>query len=154
MKPTWMVQMAVAWMMLLATIPCVGSSNRDIVLLTELQQTVNEVRNGENANIRRAAAYHLAQLTSRIAPRDVSDKTLSDLISLVDSPEDSVRAGVAAALGYLGSRAKPAVPKLLELLPKVDCLQGAVTSADAIRLALTRIGVTPPPRPDCGRIGG
>jgi HEAT repeat protein len=85
--------------------------------------------------------------------QDVDDKTFADLVSLMDSPDDSVRAGVAAALGFLGERAKPAIPKLLEILPKVDCLNGPITSADAIRLALKRMGVTPPPRPRCQRYG-
>lgn len=40
---------------------------------------------------------------------------------LLDIPDDSVREGVAAALGNVGRRADVAIPKLKELLPELDC---------------------------------
>jgi len=71
------------------------------------------------------------------------------MVSLLETEEDSVRAWVAASLGHLGLRAKVAVPKLLKLLPEVDCLRGSLTSAPFIRVALKRMGKTPPPPPNC-----
>jgi HEAT repeat protein len=94
---------------------------------------------------RTEAAEHLAELTRGINPKSVDDKTVADMVSLLDAPDDSVRAWVAAALGHLGRRAKVAVPKLLALLPEADCLQGDLTSAASIRPALSRMGVKPPP---------
>jgi hypothetical protein len=58
------------------------------------------------------------------------------------------------ALGNLGPVAKSAVPKLQEMLPKADCINGAITSASGIRYALIKMGIKPPPRPKCGRIAG
>lgn len=133
---------------------CEARSKDDGTLVKQIQEMIAKIRTSKTPEVRADAAEHLADLTREIQPKDVDDKTFNDLVSLMDSTDDSVRAGVAAALGFLGPRARPAVPKLLEILPKVDCLNGTITSADAIRYALKRIGVTPPPRPDCNRIGG
>ena len=123
-------------------------------ILNQIKETIVTVRTAKTVDVRANATGHLADLARKIDPFAVDDRTFADLVSLMDSRDDVVRANVAATLGFLGGRAKPAVPKLLETLPKVDCLNGAVTSADAIRLALKRIGVTPPRRPDCERFGG
>jgi HEAT repeat protein len=84
-----------------------------------------------------------------INPHEVDDTTLAEMVSLLDTKEDSVRAWAAGSLGNLGRRAKVAVSKLLKLLPEVDCLRGSLTSSPAIRVALKRMGQTPPPLPDC-----
>jgi HEAT repeat protein len=116
----------------------------------QLTETIAKVRKGRTSNIRTDAAEHLARLTQRIDPNNVDHKTLEELVSLLDTSEDSVRLWVAASLGNLGPRAKVAVPTLLKLLPEVDCLRGSLTSAPAVRAALERIGVAPPPPPECG----
>jgi len=125
----------------------------DPVSKRQLTETIAKVRNGKTSVIRAEAAQHLAELTRRIDPDKVDDKTLGELVSLLDTPQDSVRFWVAASLGNLGPRAKLAAPTLLRLLPEADCLRGSLTSAPAIRLALERIGVTPPPPPKCERWG-
>ena len=79
---------------------------------------------------------------------------MADITSLLDSPDDSVRFWVAAALGNLGPAAKAAAPKLLAMLPKADCINGAITSASGIRYALTKMGIKPPPPPKCEPIAG
>ena len=108
-----------------------------------------KVRNGKTSTSRTNAAERLATLTRGINPQKVDETTLTELVYLLDTQEDSVRAWVAASLGNLDPRAKVAVPKLLKLLPEVDCLRGSLTSAPAIRLALKRMGETPPPPPNC-----
>jgi HEAT repeat protein len=140
--------------MLLALLVCAVEARGNGTLLKQIQDKVVTIRTGKSPNIRGVAAEQLALITAKIKSSEVDDKTFADLVSLLDSSDDAVRMGVAGALGFLGARAKPAVPKLLELLPKVDCLDGSITSADSIRLALKRIGVTPPPPPDCIRRGG
>ena len=115
----------------------------------QLTKTMERVRTGESVNVRTESAQDLAKLTRGIDPKKVGDKTLTDLVSLLDTSEDSVRLWVAASLGNLGPRAKTAAaPTLLKLLPEVDCVRASVTSAPAIRVALKRMGVTPPP-PGC-----
>ena len=104
--------------------------------------------------MRTEAAEDLADLTQDISRKEVTDALVDDLISLLDSPDDSVRYWIAIALGNLGPAAKAAVPKLEEMLPKADCISGTVTSASGIRYALIKMGVKPPPPPKCDRIAG
>ena len=79
--------------------------------------------------------------------KQVDDKTIADLVSLLDIPEEPVRDGVTAAIGNLGGRAKVAVPKLQEILAAVDCHEATAVSASNIRIALSQMHVkTPPPR--------
>jgi len=125
-------------------------------LIVQITETIAQVRTGATVNIRTDAAQHLADLTRKIDPSAVDDKTLADLVSLLDASDDSVRFWVAGSLGNLGSRAKLAIPKLLAMLPKADCLNGTITSAATIRTALSRIGAKPPPHTKCAvtPIGG
>jgi hypothetical protein len=118
--------------------------------MKQLTETIAKVRTEMSVDTRTEAAEHLANLTRRMDPNQVDEKTLGDLVSLLETSEDSVRAWVAASLGNLGPRARRAVPKLLSILPEVDCLQGDLSSAPFIRVALTRMGVKPPPEPTCG----
>jgi hypothetical protein len=118
-------------------------------LKRNLSETMAKIRDEKTINSRTEAAEHLAMLTRGINPRKVDDATLTEMISLLDTDEDSVRFWVAAALGHLGPRAKQAVPRLLKLLHEVDCLPGSLTSAPAIRVALKRMGQRPPPEPNC-----
>lgn len=141
---------SVAILMLLFPMETVGST--DQVLNAKLEETIARVRADPSPMGRTEAAEHLADLTHGVKQDSVDDKTIADMISLLDIPDDSVRAWTAAALGQLGRRAKAAAPKLLALLAEVDCLQGDLTSAAAIRPALKRMGVKPPPEPsysDC-----
>jgi len=119
-----------------------------------IKVTMEKVRSDKTVDARTEAAEHLANLAQSISSKEVTDALVSDLISLLDSPDDSVRYGVARAVGNIGPAAKAAVPKLEEMLPKADCINGAITSASGIRYALIRLGVKPPPPPKCSRIAG
>ena len=118
-------------------------------LKRQLLEAMAKIRNGKTSNSRTDAAEHLETLTDGIDPRKVDETTLTEMVSLLETKEDSVRAWVAASLGNLGPRAKVAVPRLLKLLPEVDCLRGSLTSAPFIRVALERMGEIPPPSPNC-----
>jgi hypothetical protein len=124
----------------------------DTRTLKELQETIADVRNMSGPSKPGAnAAEHLAQLTKEIDPKKIDDETLGKIVSLLDTSNDFVRAWVAVSLGNLGPRAKVAVPALLKVLDETECLElKEMTSAGAARVALKRIGVTPPPR-DCGK---
>lgn len=123
-------------------------------LTEQLKEAISKVRMGSSVDSRTHAAEHLASLTQKLDREDVREQTIQDLISLLDSPDDSVRFWVAGALGNLGPSAKAAIPKLEKLLPEADCINGVITSAGAIRHALTQLGATPPPPPKCDRIAG
>jgi hypothetical protein len=137
---------------LLSLMANVVHASTDPVLNAKLEETIAKVRADKSPVARAEAAERLAELTHRVNPDSVDDKSVTDMISLLDIPDDSVRGWTAAALGNLGRRAKAAAPKLLALLTEVDCLEGDLTSAAFIRPALKRMGVKPPPEPsynDC-----
>lgn len=115
----------------------------------QIKNAISSVRGSRTVDERTQAAEHLASLTQKIDRKEITKQTIGDLVSLLDSPDDSVRFWVATALGNLGPYAKAAIPKLQELLPTADCLNGPITSAGGIRYALKQMGVTPPPRPKC-----
>jgi hypothetical protein len=125
--------------------PRAASATTNPVIKAKLEDNIEIVRTEKPSMARTSAAQNLAELTKGIDPSSVDDATVADMVSLLDVPDDSVGAWVAASLGHLGRRAKMAVPKLLALLPEVDCLQGDLTSAATIRPALKRMGVKPPP---------
>jgi hypothetical protein len=127
-------------------------ATEDLISKRQLTQAMAKVRKGETPSVRTKAAKHVAELTSEIDPNNVDDTTLAELVSLLDTSQDSVRLWVAASLGNLGPRAKVAIPTLLKLLPEVDCLRVSLTSAPVIRVALDRMGEIPPP-PKCETTG-
>lgn len=134
----WLVLIAFAWVLMLSG---AAQAQSTATLKKQLTETIAQVRTGATIGDRTEAALYLADLTHGVNPNEVDDETLSALVSLLDTSEDSVRGGVTASLGNLGARAKIAVPKLQKLLPEAECLQGSLTSAGAIRLALIRMGV-------------
>jgi len=123
-------------------------------VVKQIKETMAKVRSGKTVEGRTEAAEHLASLTQTISSKEVTEALVSDITSLLDSPDDSVRYWVATALGNLGPSAKAAIPKLQEMLPKADCINGAITSASGIRYALIKMGIKPPPPPKCERIAG
>lgn len=124
------------------------------VLMKQIKETVAKVRSDKTVDARTEAAEHLAGLIQKISSKEVTEALVTDIASLLDSPDDSVRYWVATALGNLGPAAKAAAPKLEEMLPKADCINGAITSASGIRYALIKMGIKPPPPPKCERIAG
>lgn len=127
---------------------------QDITRVHQIREAVARIQalSGPTLGLSKArsdAAQRLVRLTKGINPDDVDDETLSELISLLDTWDDSVRASVAASLGNLGPRARVAAPKLIATLPEVECLSVELSSEAAIRLALKRIDSVPPPPPTC-----
>ena len=134
---------------LICALGSAAQSTGSAVSKIQFAETIARIRTGETSTIRANNARNLADFTQNIDPEKVNDATLREIVSLLNTHDDSVRLWVAASLGNLGPRARIAVPTLLNLLREVDCLEGDLTSAGAIRLALTRIGETPPPKPKC-----
>lgn len=79
-------------------------------------------------------------------PEEINDDTIRAIASLLSDPDDMVRALAAAALGYFRSRAKVVVPNMIAAMREKDCVDGGISSSDAIRRALERIGEPPPLR--------
>lgn len=118
----------------------------------QVKVAMAKVQSGKTVDARADAAEHLASLTQKVSSHDVTNALVADMTSLLDSPDDSVRYWVAMALANLGPAARAAAPKLQEMLPKADCLNGTITSASGIRWALMKMGIRPPPPPKCVRI--
>jgi hypothetical protein len=137
------------WAAMVAMALNVANATSDPKLMKQLTETIAKVRTSEVSAARTEAAAHLVGLTRKIDPNEIDDKTLGDLVSLLDSWDDSVVDAAAVSLGNLGPRAKSAVPKLLEILPGVDCLWVDASSAPDIRNAIKLIGAPTPPPPKC-----
>ena len=140
--------------LLLVILASSACAENETVTLKKLQKAITQVASMKDTVLYQSdTGKHLADLASKIDPKDVDDNTLESMESLLDSSNDLIRYWGATAIGNLGSRAMPAVPKLLITFRKVDCLNGPITSADAILYALQRIGVKSPDR-TCPRISG
>lgn len=145
---------SVAFCFLLCAVAGVPRASGGPALITQIKDTMVKVRSDKTVDARTEAAEHLASLTQKISGKQVTEKLVTEVTSLLDSRDDSVRYWVARALGNLGPAARSAAPKLLEMLPEADCLNGVITSASAIRYALVKMGIKPPPRPKCTPIAG
>jgi HEAT repeat protein len=115
----------------------------------QMEASMAKVRLGKTVDARTEAAKRLATLTKKMGSNEATATLVSDITSLLDSPDDSVRYWVEIALGNLGPAAKTAAPKLQEMLPKAACLSGVITSASGIRYALIRMGLKLPPPAKC-----
>lgn len=156
MKRTYRVSCAIAFAVL-CVMPAIAAYSRDCpVTLEQVQEAVVQTaKMKDKAFYQSDTGEYLADLAKKIDPNKIDQKTLGELETLLDSDNDLIRYWGAVALGNLGPRAKPAVPKLLKILAKVDCLNGPITSANGIRYALKHIGVKAPPPPKCPqRISG
>lgn len=144
----------VALCCVLATTTCAAIVNGGPTLVNQINETLTKIRSEGTVNSRTEAAEQLASLTRKVSHKEVSEALVTEIASLLDSPDDSVRFWVATALGNLGPLAKPAAPKLEKMLPSADCINGAITSASGIRYALIKMDIKPPPPPKCDRISG
>jgi hypothetical protein len=116
----------------------------DDMLMNEFTATASKVRTGETTEERMRAAKHLFELTKGKRPKELDDKTIMSLASLLDGADDPVRYWVARCIGNFGRRARIAAPRLEQVLAEVECLVGSKTSASGIEFALSQMGIKPP----------
>jgi hypothetical protein len=133
---------SITWLILLSSTALAAN---DLTFSKQVSDTISLVRSGESIDARTDAAMHLAEMTRGKNSKKVDDKTIATIASLLDTPEDSVRAYVAACLGHFGSRARFTAPKLEAILAE-DCGQFGPSSAATIRPALRKMGIKPPER--------
>src|SRR4051812_35156017 len=88
---------SVVWLVLVGLSPGLCAQTYSMPknqLKKRLSETVVEIRNGKTSTSRTEAAEHIATLTRGINPHKVNETTLAEMISLLDTQEDSVRAWV------------------------------------------------------------
>lgn len=139
---------AVTAILLVASLPAATAAEPGVPISSkQLTDLVFAVRAETNASKQGLAAQDIARLLNGADLRSIDIKALEDLASLLDASNDEVRRWVAVALGLFESRAGFAVPKLMEVLGKVDCpYMREHNSAGAVRNAVHRItGENPPP---------
>jgi hypothetical protein len=114
-------------------------------LQMRIEHAITRVKS-ENTTTKRAdAAKCLYLLTLRRGLKRVDDSTIAEVVSLLDTDEDSVRYWVALSLRSFGLRAKMAIPRLEVILKEDDCALVSMTAASAVRSTLEAMGVTPKP---------
>ncbi|MGB6686579.1 MAG: hypothetical protein WBE76_01915 [Terracidiphilus sp.] len=59
--------------------------------MNQIKETMAKVRSDKTADTRTVAAEHLARLTQKISGKEVTQALVTDITSLLDSPDDSVR---------------------------------------------------------------
>ncbi len=126
----------------------IGTLNAQRRLTIQVAESVESVRRGDDASARTDAAERLFELTRGERSRGLGNDSISEIASLLDWPEDSVRYWVARSLGNFGPRGRLAIPKLKNVLSQVECLRGSKTSASGVRFALKQMG-EPTPHSKC-----
>lgn len=130
-----------AWILLASVVSAAQAGQSERQFVEQIKHTIDKVRTGNSPIARTQAAEHLAELTRKADSQELDDRTVADLVSLLDASDDGVVYWVARCLGNLGSRANTAIPKLQKKLAEVDCLEGDKTSASGIRFALSQLNV-------------
>lgn len=136
---------AALFLVLLTTgVYCVSASSQaEEDKVHSVADSIQRIKDEKSPSLRTSYAQQLAESIRSTKP-DVSDAEIDELAKMMSDRDDSVRYWIATSIGYLGPRAKRTVPHLEQALKEKACDTGSKTSASAIRLALTRIGVEPP----------
>jgi HEAT repeats len=103
----------------------------------------NRIRSESSSARRTDDAQRLADWVRENKAKVVDLADIELIAGLLTDKDDSVRYWAAMALGYIGPPAQSAVPALEKALEDKKCDRSSKTSASAITIALTKIGVTP-----------
>jgi hypothetical protein len=135
------------------SLPARSAAVNAVPTIVELRRAIQEVKKGDQTMKGFHAGDKFLDICDKIPADEIDDKTLAETMSLLDSPRESVKTWGVRCLGRLGPRARAAIPKLKEMLPKADCIPGTITSAAYIRAVLEKLGeaVPPPVERPCGR---
>ena len=105
---------------------------------------IKKIKDEKSPTLRTRYAEQLAASIKSGDKRSIEDADIDVLAEMMADRDDSVRYWIATSLGYIGERAKRATPQLERALRERACDKASKTSASAIRLAYSRIGVQPP----------
>jgi hypothetical protein len=123
------------------------ANNNMPVAKQRIEEAIARLKSANTLDERAGCARKIEELSRRA--KIIDDSTMSEVIALLDSPDDAVRTWIAGAVGHFGPRAISALPKLRQLLPEAECHPLGPWSDGAIRVAIGRITGKRPPFPDC-----
>ena len=109
---------------------------------SEVENAAAIIQHGKTRDVRAKEAVRLTQWIRR-NPVHVSESDIAILISLLRNEDDVIRGEAAGSIGFVGPRAISAAPALLQALRERPCTKQPGASADAMRVALDRIGAAP-----------
>jgi len=128
--------------------PCSPSSRADIAdaagVNINIKQYIIRIKNTNIHDNYSGPVNNLYNYLLLVNKGDISQNSINDIASLMDSPYESVRYWAARCLSIIGNRARGAIPILRKRLTEDDCIIGDKTSGEAIKLALADIGANPP----------
>jgi hypothetical protein len=114
----------------------------------DVRGAIQKIKEEQSATVRTKYAEQLADSIRREDPVSISEADIDALAALMSDRDDSVRYWIATSIGYIGPGASRAIPQLERALRERACdTHASKTSASAIRLAYSRIGVKPPELP-------
>jgi len=139
----------------LCLLMCADIPAKEKVSKSQVSKTIKKIKTSDPTTEKGYEAMYKARkqlynLTRNINPEDIDEKTLNDMIELLDIPAGRT-IEVIASLGNLESRGEKAIPKLLQLLNEEECnnefiiwVRTGIHANDVIRSALKRMGVNNP----------
>jgi hypothetical protein len=127
--------------------PDIGAINRELSVLIEA------VRGASDSSEQERAARNLPTLVDQRGASAIDAKTLEDLASLLEVPNNAARRWVVVTLALFDSRAGFTAPRLIALHQEAYCGQfhGGPDAefVQALQFAMRSIGLPPPPPVVC-----
>ena len=128
---------------------------KQIVSNAQISEVIEKIKTSETPAIRNEFASQLFDLMEKSTPKNIDEKTLDDMLELLNIPE--IRIEISASFRFLKSRAKKAVPRLIQVLNEEECERNYVdlffstgySAADVIRSSLKQIGIKKPVVVNC-----
>jgi hypothetical protein len=115
--------------------------------MTNVSAEANKITAEPSSAVRTEYARQLADLIRR-NPGIANNADIESLANMMADRDDSVRYWIAISIGYVGPRARQAVPALEKAFKEKECDHSSKNSTSAISFALTKI-VGKPPKTDC-----
>jgi hypothetical protein len=122
-----------------------GAAMAGPTTMSDVSGAIQKIKEEQSRTLRTKDAEQLSDSIKREDPANISDADIDALAGMMSDRDDSVRMWIATSIGFIGPRARRAIPQLERALREVACDEYAsLTSEPAIRLAYSRIGVKPP----------
>lgn len=111
-----------------------------VTTMLSISDYIVKIRTEKSITLRTQYAEDLSDSIEKGEQKNITDADINMLADMMADKDDSVRYWIATSLGYIGPRAKHALPQLEKAYREIACVIANKTSASAIRLAIPRIG--------------